>query len=250
MDTTRLIQVEGIVVNSIDYKESSKIIKVFTKELGLISILIRGAKRANSKFQNISSLYCQAIFDIKKSRDEMYYLDQAKVLNLNEGLRRDIKRIYCAQTMLDLINKSILEGQYHKELYSMLSKALNFASRIEDLLILLSMYIIKFISLTGYKPSLQACVICGKKPKDRMGFSKLYGGISCLDHEIPYKIINSRDQAYLGWLLFSRFDDIEICPEKDLKRKLGFLEDLEDLACMALDISPSKAFQGFRKLIN
>lgn len=83
-----------------------------------------------------------------------------------------------------------------------------------------------------------------------MGFSRVYGGVTCIDHEIPYDLINSADQKYLGWLLYTRFDDIDQCIEKDKARQLKFLEYLENFACQTLDINSSKAFQSFRKFIN
>ena len=42
-------KIEGIVVSEIDYKESSKIINVLTKEYGIIGFIARGTKQVKSK---------------------------------------------------------------------------------------------------------------------------------------------------------------------------------------------------------
>ena len=39
---------EGIVISDIDYKESSKIINVLTKDDGIVGIIARGTKRVKS----------------------------------------------------------------------------------------------------------------------------------------------------------------------------------------------------------
>ena len=42
-------KVEGIIVSTVDYKESSKILNVFTSDDGIIGVLSRGCKKINSK---------------------------------------------------------------------------------------------------------------------------------------------------------------------------------------------------------
>ena len=46
-------KIEGIIVSEVDYKESSKIINLYTKEYGIIGVLARGAKRLKSNL-NVS----------------------------------------------------------------------------------------------------------------------------------------------------------------------------------------------------
>ena len=42
---------EGIVISDIDYKESSKIINVLTKDDGIVGIIARGTKRVKGKYK-------------------------------------------------------------------------------------------------------------------------------------------------------------------------------------------------------
>ena len=44
-----LIEVEGIVVSETPYSESSKIINIITKEMGLIGVMAKGANKLKSK---------------------------------------------------------------------------------------------------------------------------------------------------------------------------------------------------------
>ena len=41
-------KLEGIIVSEVDYKESSKIINIYTKDEGIIGCLARGSKRLKS----------------------------------------------------------------------------------------------------------------------------------------------------------------------------------------------------------
>ena len=41
-------KVEGIIVSEVDYKESSKIINILTKDDGLIGVIARGTKKVKN----------------------------------------------------------------------------------------------------------------------------------------------------------------------------------------------------------
>ena len=57
-------KVEGIVVSEIDYKESSKIINILTKDNGLIGIIARGTKQIKSKLSGVASKLVYGYFHI------------------------------------------------------------------------------------------------------------------------------------------------------------------------------------------
>ena len=45
-------KLEGIIVSEVDYKESSKIVNVFTKDLGIIGCYARGSKKIKNSLNN------------------------------------------------------------------------------------------------------------------------------------------------------------------------------------------------------
>ena len=49
-------EIEGIIVSTVDYKESSKIINIFTKDEGIIGVLARGSKRLKSNISASSNV--------------------------------------------------------------------------------------------------------------------------------------------------------------------------------------------------
>ena len=59
-----LIKVEGIVVGEQSYLESSKILKIFTKDLGIISVLSKGSKKPKSDLKEGSNKLICANFTL------------------------------------------------------------------------------------------------------------------------------------------------------------------------------------------
>ncbi len=200
-------KVNAIVIASHDYKESSKIIRVFTRELGRISILARGAKRAKSSLHNISSLFSCSSMVLAK-RGDLYYIKEAVIKNANLALRKDIKSIYSAQLCLELVDKTLLEGQVNQDIYDMVEKFLESLPTSKNKTRLMSMFLIKFISMLGYRPHISSCSLCGKI-EGPMGFSYHYGGLICLSHSISSISLEEGERKILNWMLFSRFEEAD-----------------------------------------
>lgn len=207
MATINSIIVEAIVIGSVDYKESSKILKVFSKELGIISVMARGAKRPNSKMQNLTSIFTIAKLELVK-RNDFYYLDDGQIISINEHLRIDIKNIYSAELCIQFVEKTLMEAQIDKYIYLLLIKTIKFLGETDHKNRLISMFIIKYMSMIGFRPQLNTCVICGKKNNPELGFSMEYGGITCLNHSITYDYLQQDEYNYLIWLMYSKIDSV------------------------------------------
>lgn len=226
MVTTDKLWVKGLVIGQVDYKESSKIIRIFTRELGIISLMARGVKRSNNKLKNLTSLYSFGKFELVKKGD-FFYLEDGKLLDLNEGLRLDLKNIYSAQLCIELVERSLMEYQVNFDLFDLLIKTIKFLSLSKEKVRLMAMFVIKYVSMIGYRPELRSCVICGKSPTEK-GFSIEHGGITCLDHQIMTDYINENEFRYLNFLMFARLDQVddwefEVDEKKIFRNLLAFV---------------------------
>lgn len=63
--------IEGVVLKATDYQESSKIVQVFSKEYGLISLYLRGANRFNNKAYGLAQALTYASFSIYYKPDSL-----------------------------------------------------------------------------------------------------------------------------------------------------------------------------------
>lgn len=224
MATIRDIKVTAIVIGETDYKESSKILKLFTRELGIISAMARGAKRAKSRMQNISSIFCVSKLSLSQ-RSDFYYINDGKILDLNEELRTDLRSIYSAQLCIELVEKSLMQGQIHVDLFDLLIKTIKILKTCHNKIRLISMFIIKYVSMIGYKPELRKCVSCGLFPKN-LSFSIIEGGICCLDHPISAIELKDTEYKYLLWILYSKLELVdEVKFELDEKKIFKIIID-------------------------
>ncbi|MBC7790100.1 MAG: recombination protein O N-terminal domain-containing protein, partial [Anaerolineae bacterium] len=56
-----VLSTEAVVLHSFDYSESSRILRLATRDAGTQSVLARGARRASTKFGSALGLFAQGV---------------------------------------------------------------------------------------------------------------------------------------------------------------------------------------------
>ncbi len=170
---------EGIVLKELRFKETSKILTIFTKKHGKIHAMARGAYRPKSKLIANTQPFSYNDYYLFKGRN-FYYINQGDIIDSFYPIRENIHRMMYGSYLLELVDLSILEEEENEKIFLLLAKGLNVLSKLKDdyQKFVLS-YELKFISFLGYKPSLEECAICGRKRGSSFKFSIDKGGIIC-----------------------------------------------------------------------
>lgn len=206
-----MIKTEGIILSEIKFKETSKILKVYTKKLGKISVMAQGACRPKSPLIASSQPFAQVEFHLRAGRN-MYYISQADLVKSFYSIREDMERLTYGFYILELLDKSTPDEEENEKLFLLLEKALDHLSNMDkDYLKFISAYELKYISFIGYRPHLDACVVCNQALSGKLKFSNELGGIlcgQCLSQDIIAKNISSGLILAMNELLYSTFEDI------------------------------------------
>ena len=107
---------EGLILSSINYSETSLILKVFTCKHGVQKGFIRGAKR--KKDSNIYEAGNLVNISFKSRTEDMlgiFLVDLMKPLPLL--YLNDLKRFSCIISVINLLEFSLLENEIETELY-------------------------------------------------------------------------------------------------------------------------------------
>lgn len=167
-------ELEGIVLNTKDYKESSKILDVFTKEYGVIGVISKGCKSLKSNLRSVSDKFIYAKFNIYYKKDKLSTLNEASVINNFNTIKKDIKKISYASYILDLTYQ-VYRQSNELELYDLLINSLIKINENFDPLIITNILELKYLNYLGIMPNLNECSVCGSKSvitlsSDRGGF--------------------------------------------------------------------------------
>jgi len=109
------------------------------------------------------------------------------------------------------------------------------------------MFLIKYISMLGYKPALNRCVKCGIKQFRSVYFSIESGGIVCENCKNFNNIeLNIKEYKYLCDILLEVYENTAIIKNEIDERKIFKL--LIDFIIYNTDISMPKSYKSFIKI--
>ena len=168
--------VEGIILNTRNYNETSKILDIFTKEYGVIGVIAKGCKSLKSNLRSVTDKLTYATFTIYYKKDKLSILTEASVINNFNNIKKDIVSISYASYLLDLTNQ-VYKQNNSSDLYSLLISALIKLNEGFNPLVITNILELKYLDYLGIMPNLDGCIICGSKNVITLSSDK--GGYLC-----------------------------------------------------------------------
>lgn len=207
-----MLKTEGIVLSELRYKETSKILKIYTKNAGKISVMAQGAYRPKSKLIASTQPFSYSEYQLQEGRN-FYYLSEGDIIDSFYSIRDNMERIVYGFYILELTDKSTPDEEENEKLFLLLEKGLRILSSLEkDYLKFITAYELKYISFLGYRPFLSSCVICNSPTGQRLKFSISHGGIiceSCFSHDYTSKNIDYLLLSSMKDLIFTSLDELD-----------------------------------------
>jgi DNA repair protein RecO (recombination protein O) len=176
---------EALVLRVIPFRDTSKIIAVYTEDRGLVSLLAKGVRAARPRHGAALELF--AVIDVvyyRRESRELQLLSQAMLLEAHLGLCADPRRYAYGVAVLEFLLR-VLSGQEPPgRLYSLTRRTLEVLEEAPSpaLACVFRAFQLKAAAFLGHRPELYACVECGRElgPSDGEPlFSPLRGGTVC-----------------------------------------------------------------------
>ncbi|KXZ39691.1 DNA replication and repair protein RecO [Alkalithermobacter thermoalcaliphilus JW-YL-7 = DSM 7308] len=176
-----LIETEGIVLKSTKFKESDAILTIFTRKLGKISAIAKGAKRPKSSMLSSTQVFSYSNFSLHKSTS-MYKISQTYIKYSFYSLSKELLILSYASYICELVDKVTLENQTNNRLFDLLLKTLYLYSKQKyDIEYLTLVFEIKLLDYIGYRPEVSKCAYCGNNNLISATFSISEGGAICTE---------------------------------------------------------------------
>jgi len=157
-----LVVTEAIVLHAFDYLESSRILKLVTREAGVRSVLARGAKRSRKRFGAALDLYAEgtAELQMKPGRD-LDTLSSFDVARARPQLAAQLSRFTAASTVAELTLR-FARDDADPALYDAVAGALDEISiagedRVRDVALAAAW---RILAELGVAPNVDSCTEC------------------------------------------------------------------------------------------
>jgi DNA repair protein RecO (recombination protein O) len=173
---------EGVVLKTHALGETSRIVVAYSRELGLVRMVAKGARRAPSRFGFALEPLSHSRFVIYHKPDrDLQLVSQADTVRAWGSDLPDLTRLAHAEAAVELIDRLVWGEEPHPELFDLLVGSLEAVVRapVASLPAVTLAFELQVASLLGYRPRLDACVRCGGALSPRRLFSPARGGMLC-----------------------------------------------------------------------
>ncbi len=173
----------ALVIRSVDVFETSKVLTLFTRDLGKVSALGKGARRLKSPFQAALDLLsvCDIVL-LHKPSDALDLLTEAALEERFDPLRRDLAALYAGYYIAELLHDLTDHHDPHPKLFD----AARVTLRTLGDAALRPRRVLRFelacLRELGLMPALDSCVHCGGTVEavgDAVAFGLASGGVLC-----------------------------------------------------------------------
>ena len=117
----------GIVVSFIKYGDTSVIVKIFTREMGLRSYIVNGVRsgKGSNKMAFFQPLTLLDLVVYEKEGKNLQRISEVKLLRPHQRIPFDFLRSAIAMFMGEILGKSVVEGYHNEAYYDFLESAVD-----------------------------------------------------------------------------------------------------------------------------
>jgi DNA repair protein RecO (recombination protein O) len=178
-----VIQTEAIVLHGFDYRETSRIVRLATREAGVVSAIAKGAKRPRSRFGLGLDLFTSGVAHliVHPSRD-LHSLTAFDVTRSRPALGTSLARFESASALAELCIRFGPEDA-HGAIHDVLDAGLDAISLEEgDVVVARTLAAAwRLVGELGFTPQLTECASCHRAiaPDEAVRFAHRAGGVVC-----------------------------------------------------------------------
>jgi len=173
---------EAIIISSMNLGDADKLITFFSLDRGTLKGVAKNARKSFRRFgAGLESFTLVRLHLNEREHQELVRIESADIIEQHASIGCDLGRAAAGAVMLELVRELSPLGERNAPAFLLLLHVLHLLDEGEDPLFLLSVYMIKFLSILGYQPKLDHCLACGIRPKGEVLFLGMKGGILCKD---------------------------------------------------------------------
>jgi len=162
---TKIIKDRGIVLKKKRFRETSKLVTIFSENSGKLNLIAKGVRSLKSKASAVLEPVnlTEFVYYYKHTRD-LQYISSAEFVNDYSRIKSDYDKLKYAFAVLDIVNLFSKEGEPNQVLFDMTKDfldALNDKNLIESALF--DYFLIKTSKISGYPVVSFNCPICNNE---------------------------------------------------------------------------------------
>ena len=175
-----LLRTDGIVLRTWELGEHDRLVTVYTRDLGKLTAVARGARRIRSRFGGALELFTwgDAVGFEREGRG-LARLDHFDIRRSFRGVREDLERLGHGARIVEAVTRLTAERDPHPACFALLLRALRALETGSPARVQLA-FTLRLLDLVGHRPRLDRCRGCGAVlGTTAVAFEASEGGVTC-----------------------------------------------------------------------
>jgi DNA repair protein RecO (recombination protein O) len=173
---------EALLLRSVDYGESDRVLTLLTRRFGKLSCIARGARRSKKRFGGVLQPFTLLGVAIEPRRSGMPMLQSAEIGRHHPRIVASLDRVSAGYAALELVRELSADQEADDAIFDLALELLGaLDTEACQPAALLICFEARLLAIAGFAPMLDACGHCGKqaRPGQRARFDAAQGHLVC-----------------------------------------------------------------------
>ena len=210
-------EVRGLIIRTVDIKETDRLVTIFTEEHGTMTALARGARSLKSRKLAATMQFCYGKYILYGQGDKLW-IKEAELIENFFDIRQSIEGLALANYICEVLS-DVTVAEADRDLLRLSLNSLYAISKGKySVQKIKAGFEIRAVSILGFMPNLLSCHICDEKNGDFF-FDIMSGIIECrachqkradgrIEHSDPHEshiicILSEGAKIALGYCIYA-----------------------------------------------
>ena len=199
---------------------------IYTRKFGKIQGLFKGFYTNKKEFSSSLDVFTLNEFVLYPRKSDIWLVSYAELIEGYDFLRTDLDKNSIAAVFMRAVDKYTVSSYANPQVFFLLKYSLD-SLITHDFNKIIDVFMIKFLSVCGFKPEFNLCIECSRPYGDKMYFSVSSGGIICSECRALRKDaypISVEASSTIGYIQRTGFPQVlRINPSKTCQEEIAFI---------------------------
>ncbi len=159
-----IVKTDAVVLRSIPFRDTSKIVTLYTRRYGRVSVVAKGAREIKSRFGAALEpmSHIQVVLFRRETRD-LQTLTQADLVRPWLNLVNDLDKLSAGLRVIELVAQAMHDEDENPAAFNLIVQTLDRLNSAppEAASTLLLFFQLRLAGVLGYQPTFDSCTLCG-----------------------------------------------------------------------------------------
>lgn len=202
-----IVKTDAVVLKSMRFRETSKIVTFYTRRYGKLAAVAKGARETKSKYgASLEPMTAVGLVLYKKDHRDLQLISQCDIRKQYKNIHSEMDRMAVGLSILELLHQLTHDEEENPRLFSLVEETLDaLESASGNIVNYQYSFELRLCAIHGFSPVFDRCVRCNRQVDVTKGGASVIfqfdkGGMLCptCAETVPpaqLKLLDARDEA-------------------------------------------------------